>query len=509
MANRSHQRHKNKQKEKQNIVIIGAGYAGLAFGALMAKCGHEITLYEAHTYLGGCASFFKRKNFTFDAGATTLSGFGANRPLAILNEHLGITCPIEKLDRPMVLHLKDGRKILRSADLKEWIQTLEEEFPGHDHQSFWHSLKKREEDLWTILAQGQYFPPRSLSDFFKLLTPELLKRTPLGLWAFTPFMQTIPASMKRDDKLMELINEQLIISTQSHAHQVPALIAAMGLIYPDDMYYHPGGMSAYAYQLGEVIKENGGEVFTRHKVTSVEPKQHGLVVYGMAPAKKTFEKKADIVVSNLTVWDNPKLFRESERKRFKIQKERGAWGAVTAYFACKTQNPIDPLYHQIHFHHSKFGDGSFFFSFSDPKDESRAPQGWQTVTVSTHTRADQWPDPNKDKDAYLSLKREYHEWIEEVFDEHFSENEITEKTKVEVGSPHTFECFTGRHKGLVGGLPHNLKNNILTFPSQETPIENFYQIGDTTFPGQGVVGVVTGALMLAGKLSHTNFLKRN
>jgi C-3',4' desaturase CrtD len=495
----------NHHENKKNIVVIGAGYAGLAFGALMAKNGHQVTLYEAHTYLGGCASFFKRKNFTFDAGATTLSGLGPKRPLAILNQHLGITCPVKKLIKPMELHLNDGRKILRSADLEEWLTTLEKEFPGHDHRTLWYTLKKREEDLCTILAQGQYFPPRSLTDFFKLLTPELIKRSPLGLWAFTPFIQTLSASMKKDQALMDLINEQLIISTQSHAGQVPALIAAMGLIYPDDMYYNPGGMSSYAYQLADIIKENGGDVLTRHRVDSIEPQGARHLVTGVAPAKKVFEKSADIVVSNLTVWDSPKLFHSTYRERFKVEKERGAWGALTAYFACRPEKAIDPLYHQVHYNHPRFGKGSFFFSFSHPKDLKRAPENWQTVTVSTHTRADSWP--KKEDPAYKTLKEEYGQWIEDVFEKHFVSHKIIEKTDIEVGSPLTFNRFTRRHKGLVGGLPHNLKNNILTFPSQETPVENFYQIGDTTFPGQGVVGVVTGALMLAGKLTNTNFLK--
>lgn len=494
-------------KPNKKIIIIGGGYAGLAFGALMAKVGHDVLLYEAHTYLGGCASFFKRRKFTFDAGATTLSGLGPGRPLAILNKHLGISPSFIKLDQPMMLHLKDGRKIPRSASLEEWLVTLEKEFPGHDHRSFWESLKKREEDLWTILAQGQYFPPKSIKDILKLLTPELLKRTPLGLWAFTPFIQTIPKSMREDRDLMDLINEQLIISTQSHADQVPALLAAMGLIYPDDMYYSHGGITSYAHLLAEVIENHGGEVHKRHKVTEVTPKGGRHIVRGSAPAGKSFEEEADIVVSNLTVWDTPKLFNEKVQKKFKKHKERGAWSAVTAYFACKTEKPIRPLYRQVHYNHPEFGKGSFFFSFSHPDDNTRAPEGMQTVTVSTHTRHEDWQS-KENSEAYHQKKSAYKEWINEVFEKEFEEYGLLEQTELEVGSPHTFKRFTGRKKGLVGGLPHNIRNNILTFPTQETPLENFYQIGDTTFPGQGIVGVITGSLMLAGKINNTNYLKK-
>lgn len=492
--------------KKKKIIIVGAGYAGLALGALMAKVGHEVIIYEAHTYIGGCASFFKRRKFTFDAGATTLSGLGANRPLAILNQHLEISPKFRKLEKPMCLHLKDGRKILRSANLDDWIETLEREFPGHHHQIFWYGLKKREEDLWTILAQGQYFPPNSIKDFLKLLTPELLKRTPLGLWAFTPFSKTIPQSMRKDQALMDLINEQLIISTQSHAKEVPALLAAMGLIYPDDMYYADGGITSYGDKLAEVIENHGGKIYKRHQVKHIEKIGPSFTVSGDAPAGKVFKENSDLVVSNLTVWDTPRLFNDKESKLFKVQKERGAWSAVTGYFAVKAIKPIEPLYHQVHYHHPEFGKGSFFFSFSHPQDELRAPEGMQTVTVSTHTRTRDWPN-KEEKEAYDQLKKKFGDFITEVFESEFSANEIVEKTDIEIGSPHTFKRFTGRNNGLVGGLPHNLRNNILTFPTQETPIKGLYQIGDTTFPGQGIVGVITGALMLAGKINNTNYLK--
>ena len=73
-----------------DFIIIGAGLAGLASAALLAKDGYRVKVLEAHTASGGCASYFKRKNFTFDVGATTLSGLGEGQPLKILLEKLNI-----------------------------------------------------------------------------------------------------------------------------------------------------------------------------------------------------------------------------------------------------------------------------------------------------------------------------------------------------------------------------------------------------------------------------------
>ncbi|MBK6680713.1 MAG: hypothetical protein IPG53_12120 [Ignavibacteriales bacterium] len=75
-----------------------------------------------------------------------------------------------------------------------------------------------------------------------------------------------------------------------------------------------------------------------------------------------------------------------------------------------------------------------------------------------------------------------------------------EKSHVEFGTPVTFEKYTGRFRGLVGGVPHSVKNNLLKMNSGVTPFKNFYNTGDTVFPGQGTVAVTIGASNLVTRI---------
>lgn len=59
-----------------------------------------------------------------------------------------------------------------------------------------------------------------------------------------------------------------------------------------------------------------------------------------------------------------------------------------------------------------------------------------------------------------------------------------EKRHIEFGTPATFQKYTFRSGGLVGGVPHSV-NNLLKMHSGVTRFKGFFNTGDTVFPGQG------------------------
>lgn len=503
---------KNKD---QKIAIIGGGYGGLAVGALLSKYGHKVSLYEAHSYLGGCASLFRSKGFTFDVGATTLSGLERERPLRILVDLLGISFSYETLDEPMRIHFSDGTSLIRYRDHQKFLGELQRVFPHFDHATFWATQRDREQRLWKVLSAGQHFPPKNIKDILALTKPSIVKEAELGLRAFKPLKlpstaKTIPKLEK--EKLQRFLDEQLMISTQAKLGEVPELMGAMGLVYPEDMHYPWGGISSLAYKLKDFMKEHKSEVILNAKVKKVtrikrESGNDGFEIFG-EKQRKDFSEKFDLVISNLPLWNTPELLDKELLDELKTPKQIDdeCWGAVTANFAIKTKTPINPLYHQVHYQNNPLGeDGSYFFSFSHPKDRERAPEDWQTVTVSTHTRVRDWEESFKNG-SYDSLKKHFQQSIKAIFDQRFKDFEILDYQDFGIGTPHTFKHYTGRHRGMVGGLPHNGSNHILNYPQTHSGIKNFYRVGDTTFPGQGIVGVATGALMLAGHLTNKNLL---
>ena len=54
----------------QKIAIIGSGFSSLAAASYLAQGGHEVTIYEKNSTVGGRARQLKKDGFVFDIGPT-------------------------------------------------------------------------------------------------------------------------------------------------------------------------------------------------------------------------------------------------------------------------------------------------------------------------------------------------------------------------------------------------------------------------------------------------------
>ncbi len=455
-------------------VVVGAGGGGIASALLSALRGDEVTLFEAHSALGGCASWFRRGPFVFDAGATTVSGVGVGEPLGDFFELLGHAPNLHPCDPGIVFHLSTGKVLRYHRDFEAWLQELEVHFPGLPHRRFWELTRSINRSAWQLLRDVRTFPFTNISDISDVLRhPRHVALVPYLLLSTEAALKTFGLD---HPEYLELVNGILLISAQATSEHIPFIVGSMALSYPAETYAPVGGMKGLMdFFEGELIR-HGVDLRKKVRVDSFGEGKVGLFSGESVTADK--------IIVNLPVWNMAQMVTGQLRQELTRDSKThpGAWGAFTAYFGVSGQNR--ELYHQVHLNHPLVKN--YFISFSIPGDQARAPSGMQAVSISTHVYADD-----------VINKEEYAQVILDDFKKRFPCPEVKFLT---TGSPRTFERYTGRLHGFVGGLPFLYGSNPLSLLSPVTSDASVFRVGDTVFPGQGICGVVAGALQLDCRL---------
>jgi C-3',4' desaturase CrtD len=487
-----------------HTVVIGAGIGGLTAGALLQKAGHRVTVLEAHVYPGGSAGTFFHKQYRFDAGATLAGGFAPGGPHARVAETLGLTWPIHPVDPAWVVHLPNGRTVTQWADPQQWRAERQAAFPGTE--TFWQTLEKLADISWDVSSRPFPWPPESPQDIYTLARAV----RPQTVGALPYLLRTIGSLAPTDDPMFRaFVDAQLLISAQTTSDQANALYGSAALDLPRRGVNHvQGGIGALADTLVSWIRQNGGEVLFRQQVTKIEMKN------GRAAAvctNKGLRREADTILANLTPWALRDLLGEEAPPKLarEVRQRDATWGAFTLYLGVDAAKlpQIDAGHHQIIVDAAQpLGEGnSVFLSMSDPDDSRRAPVGHRALTLSTHTAiAPWWQLRHSDKAAYHDRREAYAERLLTA-----AETALPGLRRAInlclPGTPVTFEFYTRRPSGMVGGFP---QKSIFQARGPSTGLENVWLVGDSIFPGQSTAGVTLGGMRVAELVERVSRVKR-
>ncbi|MBL8165004.1 MAG: FAD-dependent oxidoreductase [Anaerolineae bacterium] len=480
------------------VIIIGAGIGGLSAAALLAQAGYIVTVLEAQTYPGGCAGTFTHQGYRFEAGATVAGGFQPGGPHALLAEQLDLHWPVRAHDPAWVVHLPD-RSIALTRDNRDVIK----QFPNSEH--FWEHQSHIADLGWSLSAAGLPWPATSLSEILELARvglahfPEDLLLLPLAFR--TAYQWLAQHGMALDFAFTRFIDAQLLISAQTTSQHANAIYSATALDLARQGVYHvAGGIGGLAETLVSKLEALGGEIRYRQRVTRIaieSGRTTGVYVKHGRRAKDEVFIPADFVIANLTPWSLDSLLGDSSPAR--LQREVAArsagWGAFALHLGVRADAlPADlPDHHQIvSSYDGPMGEGhTAFVSLSPEWDTTRAPEGRRAVTVTTHTRVQPWWDALAvSQEHYMERKQQYVEMMLSAIERAIPGF----RAAVELclpGSPVTYQFYTDRHLGMVGGFP---QRSLFTARGPRTGIPNLRLVGDSIFPGQSTAGVTLGAM---------------
>ena len=135
-----------------------------------------------------------------------------------------------------------------------------------------------------------------------------------------------------------------------------------------------------------------------------------------------------------------------------------------------------------------------FISVSAPGDAESAPSGYRAVMISTHCELDPWEGLTPE--THAARKRELGARLVTLARRVYPA--LSRGSVVfEVASPRTYERFTGRPRGAVGGIRQTLANSNQHAAPHDLGVPGYRLAGDGTWPGLGTVACCLGSRLVA------------
>lgn len=486
----------------KKIAIIGAGYSGLSIAALLAKYGYYVTVFEKHGELGGCAGYFSRGKDTFDAGATTLSGLRDGGPFRKILDVLNLAVDVLEVEDGIRI-ISNEHELIIGISIDSTIEQFNKAFPHFDSESFWRQMKEDQDRALNLVSNLSYIQFPSVENISKLLTTELFSKLRALPLLTKSFYDVYLKPLNVSKEVEKVIDEILMISTQSTSKDVPALFGILGVMYPFDLWCAKGGMKSLMYKLKNLIKKFDGTIYLSEKVEKINLGKDFFLIE-TAKRKMSF----DYVISCVPNFSLENIVDGSlkDQLSLNVKKSLKKWSAITSYFIIETEEEIPGTYYQFLIADAPFGkSGSIFISLSHIDDEIRTKGNRRLVTISYHTDATEWKLNERDEE-YKRAKNCIKVFCEKSLQAVFEQYKITKLRNTAVGTPLTFQRYTNREKGFLGGIPYSLNDPLFLHQRTKTSVSNFYCLSDTTIPGQSIYSLSLSSLNLLGYIKKVSLI---
>lgn len=451
-----------------DVIVIGAGLGGLSSGVHLAANGLKVLVLEQHDKVGGCATSFRRGEFTFESSLHEMAGGGAG-----------------KKDRGLYQILK-ATGVDQKVEIYELPHFYRSIFPGVDIElpSNWEGFKRELRETWPEESEG-------IEKFHRLCTATMDDMMELrdlfryqGTRAFlvkamVPLRQRTFFAYK-DKTVQDVLDEcfageeikavvsQLWVYYGAPVHDQSALIflAATESYLSDGTWHIRGTSQALSNAYADRIRELGGRVETGALVTKVIMRD-GLAVGVKTATGKTYTGR--YIVANTDPYQLVfKLIGEEYFPEQYVSRLRGLEPANSLFGVYMGLNvdlrelgyedteifysPVldsGELYDRMM--RGDFAEGALVITiYSNYGDPVYAPEGKSLVTITSYSDIAVWPE---DRGAYRELKAGKVDELVGLASRVIPELADPRYVEVKEGfTPRTIKRFTMNQGGVVYGF---------------------------------------------------------
>lgn len=500
----------NDPAETVDALVIGAGFGGLGAALHLAESGKDVLLCEALNYPGGCASTFERGGASYESGATLFAGFGKGQLFERWIRRYALDVPLETHD-PIVTLRTASATLEVGESREEFVARIVEASDADEGKirAFFRYQQRIAETLWGLFDNPDRLPPFDLA---------MLLKHAQNLTAYIPLLslvgRTVRTVLKRfglaeDPVVCDFLNAVCQITVQAGIDEAEAPFALAAMDYYFRGCRHvSGGIGVLAREMARAVELAGGRVTFTERVRRIERCDEGYRVTtrrGSYIARTVF---ANVLPEALQALCDPSVALRPALDRLGAQVASG-WGATMLYLLVERDAPLHDFAHHLELVDDRtlpFIEGNHIFvSVSGKNEQERAPDGLRTVTISTHIDARTLSSLQGDALA------EHVQAVQERMRQTLARRapEVAEGIRREMtASPRTWERFTRRSAGLVGGIPRRVGLHNYRQLGAFRAADGLYLIGDTVFPGQSTLATALGGRIAAETALRRELRKR-
>ncbi|MDR1552790.1 MAG: NAD(P)/FAD-dependent oxidoreductase [Prevotellaceae bacterium] len=495
----------NQRIKKQSIIIIGGGVGGLFCGAILSKEGYDVKVFEQHYRIGGGLHLFRRNGIDFETGMHVIGSFQEGGVMNKICSWLGI------MDKLSILPSDDdcfelfqiGRdgKIYRYAKgVDRFIDTLARHFPEERE-----NITRYVRAMYDIVDEAKIFHLEH-GDFFNHHSEKFMQSVGDFINSFTE-NETLRAVLA--------LSNPLYGGDQYHT---PAYIhSIISSLYIESAARFVGGSQQLADALMNVIRQYGGEVFTRNGVKHIEIENKAITHIKTADNR---QYSADWYISTIHPSSLFKLMDTSKIQRSywqRIDSIPNSYSAFTVYIIFKPEtfpylnytgyyiDDYSQVWRHYEYQEETFPNGIMYIT-PPVKMHDKFAQKMIVNCIMPFSVVQKWENTTVGKrgDEYNAFKKRCEQQIINKLDLIFP-NIRNSIANVYSATPLTIRDFYNQKEGALYGVKKDCKNIMLSHIPVRTKLKNLLLSGQN-INLHGIVGTSLTALNTCGELLGLEYL---
>ncbi|WCJ34141.1 Prolycopene isomerase chloroplastic [Euphorbia peplus] len=497
----------NRAKRDFDAIVIGSGIGGLVAATQLAVKGAKVLVLEKYVIPGGSSGYYQRDGYTFDVGSSVMFGFSDKGNLNLITQALAaVGCKMEVIPDPTTVHfhLPNKLSVRIHREYDDFIAELTSKFP-HEKEG----ILKFYGICWKIFNALNSLELKSLEEPIYLFGQFFQK--PLECLTLAYYLPQNAGDIARkyikDPELLSFIDAECFIVSTVNALQTPMINASMVLCdrHFGGINYPVGGVGGIAKSLAKGLLDQGSEILYRANVTNIILENGKAVGVRLSDGRNFFAKT---VISNATRWDTFGKLLKGEKLPEEEENFQKVYVKAPSFLSIHMGVKAEVLPPDTDCHHFMLEDdwaslekpyGSIFLSIPTILDSSLAPTGRHILHIFTTSSIEDWEGLSPEE--YEAKKEMVAEEIINRLENKLFPGLRSSITFMEVGSPKTHRRYLARDKGTYGPMPRSIPKGLLGMPFNTTAVDGLYCVGDSCFPGQGVIAVAFSGVMCAHRVA--------